>query len=50
MREVLFAAFVAIAVFLVGFLVAVMVTQPHGAHVERNTYWPYSVEMQVRDR
>jgi len=49
-REVLFAAFVAIAVFLVGFLVAVMVTQPHGAHVAKNAYWPYSVETVVRDR
>ena len=50
MREVLFAAFVAIAVFLVGLLVAGMVTLPHGAHAERNAYWPYSVEMTVRDR
>lgn len=50
MREVLFAAFVAVAVFLVGFLVSVMVTRPHGTPAERNAYWPYSVEMQVRDK
>ena len=50
MREVLFAAFVAVAVFLVGFLVAVMVTQPHEAHAAKNAYWPYSVETVVRDR
>jgi hypothetical protein len=50
MREVLFAAFVAIAVFLVVFLVAVMVMQPHCTHAAKNAYWPYSVEMQVRDK
>ena len=50
MREVLFAAFVAVAVFLVGFFIAVMVTQPHGAHAAKNAYWPYSVETVIRDR
>lgn len=50
MREVLFAAFVAVAVFLVGFLVAVMVTQPHETHAVKNPYWPYSVELCVKDR
>lgn len=50
MREVLFAAFVALAVFTVGALVAVMVTQPHGVHAAKNAYWPYSVETVIRDR
>lgn len=49
MREVLFAAFVAVAVFLVGFFIAVMVTQPHETHATKNPYYPFSVETAVRD-
>lgn len=50
MREVLVAAIIALAVSSAFFAVAVMVTQPHGAHAAKNAYWPYSVETVIRDR
>lgn len=51
MRNIVFATIVGIGVLLACIGVSMLLVQPPQAHAQlHNAYWPFSVEVSVRDR